>query len=77
MSAGAGLVDDRRARALCCPTGCALDNGRAADRCDLPLGLAVFHADAKVDYGAMFQGPAHDAMIDYMASLLVTMARGG
>ncbi len=35
---------------------------RAADRCDLPLGLAVFHADAKVDYGAMFQGSAHDAI---------------
>lgn len=29
---------------------------RAMDRCDLELGRAVFHPEARADYGAMYQG---------------------
>jgi hypothetical protein len=29
---------------------------RALDRCDTELGYAVFHADAKADYGEIYQG---------------------
>ena len=32
---------------------------RAVDRCDMALGLGVYHDDATVDYGAMFQGTGH------------------
>src|SRR5690606_25178232 len=31
---------------------------RAADRVDLPLLGSVFHPDAEMDYGAIYQGPA-------------------
>jgi hypothetical protein len=40
---------------------------RSMDRCDVALGKAVFHPDAEVDYGTMFQGSGHgfvDATID-------------
>jgi ketosteroid isomerase-like protein len=41
---------------------------RAVDRCDLALGLGVYHDDATVDYGTMFQGTGHEVIRYIIAS---------